>query len=163
MVDTTYNPARKFCDNVLAHLGIETTYYDPAIGSGIADLIAAGVRMVQPDIVKMGGITGLLGCVALTQAHGVELVTAVDNAVSLDPENADLQKRLDDAGIGTMIHYPVPPHLQAAYAVLGYGKGDFPVAETMAEEAMSLPIGPHMTEPEVERVAKALSEGSGRS
>src|SRR5713101_1815154 len=42
--------------------------------SGVADLIAAGVRMVQPDIVKMGGITGLMRCVALAHAHGVELV-----------------------------------------------------------------------------------------
>jgi L-alanine-DL-glutamate epimerase-like enolase superfamily enzyme len=42
--------------------------------SGVADLIAAGVRMVQPDIVKMGGITGLMRCVALAYAHGVELV-----------------------------------------------------------------------------------------
>jgi L-alanine-DL-glutamate epimerase-like enolase superfamily enzyme len=42
--------------------------------SGVADLIAAGVRMVQPDIVKMGGITGLIRCAALAQAHGVELV-----------------------------------------------------------------------------------------
>jgi L-alanine-DL-glutamate epimerase-like enolase superfamily enzyme len=42
--------------------------------AGIADLIAAGVRMVQPDIVKMGGITGLVRCIALANAHGVELV-----------------------------------------------------------------------------------------
>jgi L-alanine-DL-glutamate epimerase-like enolase superfamily enzyme len=42
--------------------------------SGVADLIAAGVRMVQPDIVKMGGITGLQRCAALAHAHGVELV-----------------------------------------------------------------------------------------
>ena len=42
--------------------------------AGLADLIAAGVRMVQPDIVKMGGITGLMRCVALANAHGVELV-----------------------------------------------------------------------------------------
>jgi D-galactarolactone cycloisomerase len=42
--------------------------------SGLADLIMAGVRMVQPDIVKMGGITGLARCVALANAHGVELV-----------------------------------------------------------------------------------------
>jgi hypothetical protein len=39
---------------------------------GVADLIAAGVRMVQPDIVKMGGITGLMQCAALCRAHGVE-------------------------------------------------------------------------------------------
>ena len=41
---------------------------------GVAELIAAGVRMVQPDIVKMGGVTGMLRCAALAQAHGVELV-----------------------------------------------------------------------------------------
>jgi L-alanine-DL-glutamate epimerase-like enolase superfamily enzyme len=48
----------------------EQTYTLP----GVADLIAAGVRMVQPDIVKMGGITGLVRCAALAHAHGVELV-----------------------------------------------------------------------------------------
>lgn len=42
--------------------------------AGVAELISAGVRMVQPDIVKMGGITGLMRCAALCQAHGVELV-----------------------------------------------------------------------------------------
>ena len=42
--------------------------------SGVADLIAAGVRIVQPDIVKMGGITGLMRCIALAHAHGAELV-----------------------------------------------------------------------------------------
>ena len=48
----------------------EQTYTLP----GLKDLIGAGVRMVQPDIVKMGGITGLMGCAALAHAHGVELV-----------------------------------------------------------------------------------------
>ena len=48
----------------------EQTYTTQAL----ADLIAAGVRMVQPDIVKMGGITGMMGCAALCHAHGVELV-----------------------------------------------------------------------------------------
>ena len=42
--------------------------------AGLAELITAGVRMVQPDVVKMGGITGLMRCVALANAHGVELV-----------------------------------------------------------------------------------------
>jgi D-arabinonate dehydratase/D-galactarolactone cycloisomerase len=48
----------------------EQTYTLP----GLNDLISAGVRMVQPDIVKMGGITGLLRCAAVAHAHGVELV-----------------------------------------------------------------------------------------
>jgi len=55
-----------------------------------------------------------------------------------------LQKRLSDTGISTMIHYPIPPHLQQAYASLGFSQGDFPIAECMANEVLSLPIGPHL-------------------
>lgn len=54
-----------------------------------------------------------------------------------------LQKQLSDAGIGTMIHYPIPPHLQPAYSELGYAEGNFPLAEVIHREVLSLPIGPH--------------------
>jgi dTDP-4-amino-4,6-dideoxygalactose transaminase len=52
---------------------------------------------------------------------------------------------LDERGIGTLIHYPVPPHLSEAYADLGYHAGDFPVSERLAESVLSLPIGPHLS------------------
>lgn len=55
-----------------------------------------------------------------------------------------LQKKLSEASIGSMVHYPIPPHLQPAYAELGYGPGDFPIAEAMHREVLSLPMGPHM-------------------
>ena len=55
-----------------------------------------------------------------------------------------LQKRLGAAGIGTMIHYPIPPHLQPAYAELGFALGAFPIAETIHQEVLSLPMGPHL-------------------
>lgn len=55
-----------------------------------------------------------------------------------------LQKKLSENGIGTLIHYPVPPHLQKAYAHLGYKQGDFPIAEAMANEVLSLPMWPGM-------------------
>ena len=55
-----------------------------------------------------------------------------------------LQKKLADAGIGTMIHYPIPPHLQPAYSELGYAPGTFPIAEAIHRDVLSLPIGPHM-------------------
>ena len=55
-----------------------------------------------------------------------------------------LQKALADAGIGTLIHYPIPPHLQRAYAHAGYVKGQFPIAERMANQLLSLPIGPQL-------------------
>jgi dTDP-4-amino-4,6-dideoxygalactose transaminase len=55
-----------------------------------------------------------------------------------------LQTSLLLQGIGTMIHYPIPPHLQPAYAELGYRQGDFSIAEAVHQEALSLPIGPHL-------------------
>ena len=61
-------------------------------------------------------------------------------------------------GIGALIHYPIPLHLQEAYEELNYKRGDFPVAETVANEIMSLPMFPHMTDAQVEEVCRALKE-----
>jgi dTDP-4-amino-4,6-dideoxygalactose transaminase len=61
------------------------------------------------------------------------------------PQRDNLQKKLGEADIGTLIHYPIPPHLQAAYAKLGFGKGDLPIAERIHQNVLSLPIGPHLT------------------
>ncbi|MFY8117383.1 MAG: DegT/DnrJ/EryC1/StrS family aminotransferase [Roseateles sp.] len=67
-----------------------------------------------------------------------------------------LQARLAQRGIGTLIHYPVPPHLQPAYAELGYGPGDFPIAEAIHREVLSLPLWPGMSEAQVEQLIAAL-------
>ena len=61
------------------------------------------------------------------------------------PQRDNLQKQLGEADIGTLIHYPIPPHLQAAYAKLGFSKGDLPIAERIHQNVLSLPIGPHLT------------------
>lgn len=71
-------------------------------------------------------------------------------------ERDQLQKHLTEHGIGTLIHYPIPPHLQKAYARLGFKKGDFPLAERLANEVLSLPMGPHMSDEDVKMVAKEL-------
>lgn len=55
-----------------------------------------------------------------------------------------LQTALSAAGIGTLIHYPIPPHLSGAYADTGWNPGDFPVAEEIARTELSLPLGPHL-------------------
>jgi len=54
------------------------------------------------------------------------------------------QTELSSHGVTTLIHYPIPPHLADAYTCLGYKKGDFPVAEKLATQELSLPIGPHL-------------------
>ena len=67
-----------------------------------------------------------------------------------------LQKHLAKAGIGTLIHYPVPPHLQEAYTQLNYKKGDLPIAEEISETCLSLPIWPGMTHEHAENVVHAV-------
>jgi dTDP-4-amino-4,6-dideoxygalactose transaminase len=67
-----------------------------------------------------------------------------------------LQKRLTELGIDTRIHYPIPPHLQPAYAGLGYSPGDFPIAEAIHREVLSLPMWPGMSDAQVERVIAAV-------
>ncbi len=63
-----------------------------------------------------------------------------------------LMSYLERRGISTMIHYPVPPHLQTAYAEMGLEAGSLPIAERMHEEILSLPIGPTMSDDEVDYV-----------
>jgi len=67
-----------------------------------------------------------------------------------------LQKYLADNGIHTLIHYPVPIHLQKAYEYLGYKKGNFPVAERIAKRIISLPIFPELANTEADFVIKKL-------
>ncbi len=85
------------------------------------------------------------------------------------PRRTELQAFLEKRGIGTAIHYPTPPHLQPAYANGGrapqatplhnrYSRGSFPIAERLAGEVLSLPIGPHHTAAQVEEVAAGIRE-----
>ena len=59
-------------------------------------------------------------------------------------ERQQVIDRLTEAGIGSLIHYPLPPHMQRAFAHLGYAPGAFPIARELAGEVLSLPIGPHL-------------------
>lgn len=61
-------------------------------------------------------------------------------------------------GIGVLIHYPIPLHLQEAYKELGHKPGDFPVAEALSNDILSLPMYPHMTKKEIEYVCKVLKD-----
>ena len=71
-----------------------------------------------------------------------------------------LQKALAAEQIQTGIHYPVPVHLQPAYADLGYGKGSFPQAEQAAREVLSLPIFPEMTDEQQQAVAATVTQAA---
>jgi dTDP-4-amino-4,6-dideoxygalactose transaminase len=77
-------------------------------------------------------------------------------------DRSSLQRRLMAAGIQTQVHYPIPPHLQEAYADMSCSRGDFPIAERMADEVLSIPIGPHLSMEQAKRVAAAISDGIAR-
>ncbi|MBL0227546.1 DegT/DnrJ/EryC1/StrS family aminotransferase [Thermomonas sp.] len=76
------------------------------------------------------------------------------------PRRDALQARLGEAGIGTLIHYPLPPHRQQAYAELGFSADAFPIANRLADQLLSLPIGPHQPEAATSAVIDAVRAGA---
>lgn len=68
----------------------------------------------------------------------------------------DIVKALDSLGVSALIHYPIPPHLQNAYSNLEYVSGDFPIAEKLSNEVFSLPIGPHLSTEDMQRVVESV-------
>jgi dTDP-4-amino-4,6-dideoxygalactose transaminase len=74
----------------------------------------------------------------------------------------DLMKYLGDHGVSTGLHYPVPLHLQKAYSHLGYQEGDFPAAEQMSGEILSLPMYPELTEEQIHFVVNQIKDFFGK-
>jgi dTDP-4-amino-4,6-dideoxygalactose transaminase len=78
--------------------------------------------------------------------------------VILHPAREGLRLNLEAAGIRTGLHYPIPLHLQKAYKFLGHSVGDFPVAERIGQECLTLPLFPEMTESQQDAVVDALAD-----
>jgi dTDP-4-amino-4,6-dideoxygalactose transaminase len=74
------------------------------------------------------------------------------------PGRDALQARLTGAGIGTLIHYPIPPHMQAAYAGLGMAPDALPLARDLAQEVLSLPMGPHLDQENMSFLADEIGK-----
>jgi dTDP-4-amino-4,6-dideoxygalactose transaminase len=91
-----------------------------------------------------------------TQSNGT--VPVYHLYVILVDDRDGLQKYLGEKGIGTGLHYPLPLHVQSAYAHLGYKEGDFPVTESVASRLLSLPMFPELTREQIEYVANAIKE-----
>lgn len=91
-----------------------------------------------------------------TVPEGSEPVWHIYAVRTADPDR--LAGFLRERSIGTGRHYPDPVHLSPAYAWLGHARGEFPVAETLASEVLSLPMFPGMTEPQVDAVVTAIGD-----
>jgi dTDP-4-amino-4,6-dideoxygalactose transaminase len=92
------------------------------------------------------------------RSNGIEPVWHLYTVRSLHRDA--LASMLADRGVQTMVHYPLPPHLQTAYADLGYTPGAFPAAEQICNQTLSLPLWPGMTDGEIAHVTQAVRQAA---
>lgn len=158
---------------VLRNYGSQQKYYNEVVGyNSRLDELQASVLEVKlkhlPEWTRqrqqvatwynqhLAGVAGLrLPSVAAGATHVYHLY------VVHTPQREVLQQHLTAQGIGTMIHYPVPPHRQQAYADLQLPVGAYPIAEELAATCLSLPMWPGMTEEHVVAVADAIRDFAG--
>jgi dTDP-4-amino-4,6-dideoxygalactose transaminase len=155
----------------LRNYGSQQKYYNEVIGqnSRLDELQAAVLNVKLPhlaawtqqrqEVARLYGehLSGLddhlmLPNVAVGATHVYHLYV-----VRTHRRNA-LQQHLTEQGIGTLIHYPVPPHQQRAYAHLAMAAGAYPIAEELAATSLSLPMWPGLTEEQVIRVCESIRE-----
>ncbi|MDB0055420.1 DegT/DnrJ/EryC1/StrS family aminotransferase [Bacteroidia bacterium] len=154
--------------SVLRNYGSEKKYYNEVkgINSRLDELQAAflsiKLKQLAADNAKRNAIATLYN-EQLLGIGDLQLPTMASGATSVyhlyvirTSKRDELQKYLAEQGIGTMVHYPVPPHLQAAYSDLGYVNGDFPIAEEIAKTCLSLPISSYIKNEEVKHVCEQI-------
>jgi dTDP-4-amino-4,6-dideoxygalactose transaminase len=156
---------------VLGNYGSQVKYHNEVKGynSRLDELQAAFLREklkkldVWNDyrkIIAAEYLSRLVGC-NLVLPHVPECVDPVWHLFVVRNANRNqLQQKLSESGISTMIHYPIPPHLQPAYAKLNYKQGDFPIAEVIHQEVLSLPIGPHLDVQQLPAILSAIKDAT---
>jgi dTDP-4-amino-4,6-dideoxygalactose transaminase len=152
----------------LRNYGSQKKYYNEVIGhnSRLDELQAAVLRVKLPHLpswTQQRQQVAQLYHQHLADIDGLVLPATADGATHVfhlyvvrSARRDALQSYLTEQGIGTLIHYPVPPHLQQAYAHLGMQAGAYPIAEELANTSLSLPMWPGMTEAHVAEVAAAI-------
>ncbi|MCC3158805.1 DegT/DnrJ/EryC1/StrS family aminotransferase [Hymenobacter sp. 15J16-1T3B] len=165
---TTNNEPLAHKVRVLRNYGSQQKYYNEVVGynSRLDELQAAVLRAKLPYLaqwtqqrqqVAAWYDQHLAGIPELRLPHTAPGATHVYHLyVVQHPRRDALQQHLTAQGIGTLIHYPVPPHRQQAYADLQMPVGSFPIAEELATTCLSLPMWPGMTEEHVATVAAAI-------
>lgn len=155
---------------LLRNYGSSKKYYNERVGYNMRldECQAALLRVKLPHLVRWNEARIHLADCYAHHLTGIEEVTlpyvapqagsVFHSYVICIPQRDALQQYLLEQGIHTLIHYPVPPHLQPAYAHLGYTAGDFPIAEHIANTCLSLPMFPGLTEAQVVRVAHAIRQ-----
>jgi UDP-2-acetamido-2-deoxy-ribo-hexuluronate aminotransferase len=146
--------------------GQDRRYHHPIIGiNGRIDTLQAAVLLAKfdcfPNEVKARAQAGarydrlLAGAVVTPYVEPHNTSVYAQYTVQVD-DREKVQAELKQKGVPTAVHYPVPLHLQPAFAGLGHREGDFPVAEAAAKRVLSLPMHPYLTAAEQQSVADAL-------
>jgi dTDP-4-amino-4,6-dideoxygalactose transaminase len=165
---TTDNPEYARRARFLRNYGSEKKYYNDEIGYNMRlDELQAAFLSVKLKYLNewtqerqrianwydsaLSGIGDLILPVTATGATHVYHVYAIRTR-----KREALREFLATKGIGTLIHYPVPPHLQKAYQSLGFLKNDFPIAREIANTILSIPLWPGISEQEVEKVCACI-------
>jgi dTDP-4-amino-4,6-dideoxygalactose transaminase len=138
----------------------------PGLNSRLSELQAAFLRAKLPKLAEWNQRRALVATRYLEQLRGVGDIVLPFVPAWAEPvwhlfvirttKRDALQKHLAAQGVGTQIHYPIPPHLSRAYASAGWKRGDFPLAEKLADEVLSLPMGPHTTAQQVDYVCESV-------
>lgn len=151
---------------ILGNYGSSIKYVNPLKGiNSRLDPIQAGILRVKlkyldewnarREIVANKYLEGLNSCIDLSKFQNQ--LSTVWHLFVIEVQNREvIQKKLTRYGVGTQVHYPIPPHLQKAYSDLDFKMGDFPIAEKMSRTVLSLPIGPHMSDKEIDHVIDAV-------
>lgn len=153
---------------VLRNYGSRDRYYNEVRGlnSRLDPIQAAVLRAKLPHLDDWSGRRRAIAEIYREGLRGTDLVIPhvpdwaqpVWHLFVVRTAHRDVvHKRLTELGIGTLIHYPVPPHKQKAFADLGSAEWDLPLATKLAEEVLSLPMGPQLCAQDAGRVVKAIS------
>jgi dTDP-4-amino-4,6-dideoxygalactose transaminase len=157
---------------MLRNYGSKKRYYNevPGVNSRLDELQAAFLRVKLRHLDAWNARRTKIASSYLTQLAALDSRLILPGApdwsepvwhlfVIRHPQRDALQAKLTEMGIGTLIHYPVPPHLSGAYAqTIGrtYPTGSQPLAEEFGNRVLSLPIGPHLTESQTEAIVAGV-------
>lgn len=165
---TTDDPALADFAKMYRNYGSRQRYYNemPGLNSRLDALQAGILRIKLAHLPSWNAEREVLAKLYLELLQGIEQLglpalgmdcSSVWHLFVVLAEQRDvLQSYLQERGIGTLIHYPLPPHLQAAYVDLGFKKGQFPLAENIAQQCLSLPLYPGMPMEHIEIIAAAI-------
>jgi dTDP-4-amino-4,6-dideoxygalactose transaminase len=156
---------------ILRNYGSEQKYHNLLKGfnSRLDELQAAFLRAKLPHMegwnasrrrIAQRYLDGMAGC-GLALPHVPDWAEPVWHLFVVQvADRAHFQAMLSESGVGSLVHYPIPPHLQPAYAELQLGRGSLPIAEAIHDKVVSLPMWPQLTDVQIDAVIAAVRMAS---